>query len=193
MRTEKQTIEYQKAYYQKNKERIKARIERYKQQHPDKVKISKKKYAAKNKDKIKEWQKNWRTKNQEKVRKYQRNWMKDYYKTNEGYRLKRKKYNKEYATNNKESIRKQAKKWYWKNREERLAYNRRPKNLLKNAARTYDRKHKRQKECMKCSSTQKLHFHHTDYVKREGYTVCQSCHVKVHKRQDELERGFHGN
>ncbi len=37
------------------------------------------------------------------------------------------------------------------------------------------------KECQECGSTEKLEFHHTDYDKDGGFTVCRKCHGLLHR------------
>ncbi|MEK6880559.1 MAG: HNH endonuclease signature motif containing protein [Nanoarchaeota archaeon] len=34
--------------------------------------------------------------------------------------------------------------------------------------------------CSNCSSKENLQFHHTDYRKDKGFTLCKKCHTKVH-------------
>lgn len=44
---------------------------------------------------------------------------------------------------------------------------------------------KREGKCVKCGSEENLCFHHTDYEKDEGFTVCRGCHIKIHRRHEE--------
>lgn len=36
-------------------------------------------------------------------------------------------------------------------------------------------------KCLKCGGIIDLHFHHTDYEKNEGFTVCRKCHNEEHR------------
>jgi len=39
----------------------------------------------------------------------------------------------------------------------------------------------RDKQCSKCGATDNLEYHHTDYEKHEGVTLCRCCHMAVHQ------------
>jgi hypothetical protein len=39
---------------------------------------------------------------------------------------------------------------------------------------------KRKKECQICKSNEDLEFHHTNYKKHEGITLCRRCHRNLH-------------
>ena len=47
------------------------------------------------------------------------------------------------------------------------------------------RKKLRNNSCFLCDSTKNLHFHHTNYEKDEGITLCVKCHSLIHKRMRE--------
>ena len=54
-------------------------------------------------------------------------------------------------------------------------------NPSKYNARNYANNNKqRDVQCINCNSTKCLHFHHTNYERNEGFTVCKDCHLKVH-------------
>ncbi len=55
---------------------------------------------------------------------------------------------------------------------------RREQPIKANARRNGHRK--REDHCCKCFSREDLHFHHTNYEKNEGFTVCRSCHTRIH-------------
>lgn len=38
-------------------------------------------------------------------------------------------------------------------------------------------------KCEACGATKKLHFHHTNYEKDEGITVCARCHSILHSKK----------
>ena len=97
--------EYQKEYYEKNKERIRK---------------NQKKYYDKNKKYLKEYDKKYAQKNKEKLKKY----YKEYYQENKEYikikstpekEERRKKWRKEYYQKNKEKSQQQYKEWYNEN------------------------------------------------------------------------------
>ena len=54
-------------------------------------------------------------------------------------------------------------------------------NKIKIYARIYD-KNQRQDKCLYCGYMKNLHFHHTNYEKREGFTLCRTCHLKEHNK-----------
>ena len=35
-------------------------------------------------------------------------------------------------------------------------------------------------KCLNCETIENLHFHHTNYEKNEGITLCKDCHNKIH-------------
>ncbi len=39
----------------------------------------------------------------------------------------------------------------------------------------------RDNKCLNCGLNKNLHYHHIDYIKDEGYTLCGFCHQKWHK------------
>lgn len=104
--------EYNKEYYEKNKEKRKE----YLAKNKEKIKEQRKEYRAKNKEKIKEkrkeYNKEYSIKNKEKIEEYQ----KEYRKEN---KEKLKEREKEYREKNKEKI-KDYKKEYYKNNEEKI-------------------------------------------------------------------------
>lgn len=55
------------------------------------------------------------------------------------------------------------------------------KNLYKFKARWYANHHKqRDTSCSKCGSLENLEFHHTDYKRNKGITLCKNCHNNTH-------------
>ena len=56
------------------------------------------------------------------------------------------------------------------------------KYAKKHNAREYARRTKqRDVKCLNCGSMENLHFHHTNYEKREGITLCKDCHNQIHR------------
>ena len=108
--------EYNKEYYEKNKEKRKE----YLAKNKEKIKEQKKEYFAKNKEKIKEkrkeYNKEYSIKNKEKIKEYQ----KEYRKEN---KEKLKEYGKKYNENNKEKIKDYKKDYREKNKEKLKEYN----------------------------------------------------------------------
>ena len=55
------------------------------------------------------------------------------------------------------------------------------KNPIKVKARDYANHHnQRGSKCSECGITENLHFHHTNYERNEGITLCRKCHKKQH-------------
>ena len=67
--------EYQKQYYQKNKEALKAKATQWRKDNKQKHSEYRKKYYQANKDKIKATQKKYNEKNKEKIRQYQKEYV----------------------------------------------------------------------------------------------------------------------
>ncbi len=44
----------------------------------------------------------------------------------------------------------------------------------------------RSSNCLRCGTTESLHFHHINYEKDEGFTLCASCHSKEHHKLRRL-------
>ncbi|MCH7760879.1 hypothetical protein IIA15_05680, partial [candidate division TA06 bacterium] len=87
-----------------------------------------------------------------------------------------------------EKVSESFKSWVNRNREKRNAwfrgYNKKPEVKIKLYARISDRYHKKRgNECIACKSKENLNFHHTDYEKREGVTLCRSCHLSLHNQK----------
>jgi hypothetical protein len=83
-------------------------------------------------------------------------------------------YNKNYRQENKEEF-----KVYYRNYMPLY----KKKNKTKVNARNYARLYQRGTFCEKCGSEENLTFHHTNYKKRKGITVCKECHKEEHRRQ----------
>ena len=118
--------------------------------------------------------------------------------------MDRKEYNKQYYQRNKEEIIGKAKKRNKENydsdmnkekcRKYRLKYPERMKEKDKRYKNKYpervkatsysNRNNQRDTKCIFNSKhTENLHFHHTDYKKNEGFTLCRDCHSKLHLNQ----------
>lgn len=69
--------QYGKDYYQKNKERIKSRMQNYRRENPKKIKEQTRRYVEKNSDKIKDGQKKIYFKNKELIYERVKKWRKD--------------------------------------------------------------------------------------------------------------------
>ena len=46
---------------------------------------------------------------------------------------------------------------------------------------------KKDEKCKFCDSEEKLEFHHTDYSKHAGFTLCMSCHRQLHDKHSRGE------
>ncbi len=112
---------YDKSYYERNKEKCKARARKYRKENPEKHATA---------------CKNWRENHRERY-----NHIANEYK---------KTYRKQCNAHQREWLRK-----------------------LKGQA-------KRGNKCMLCYSTERLEFHHEDYNKDKGFTLCHICHKRLH-------------
>ncbi|MEK6882252.1 MAG: hypothetical protein AABY22_21720, partial [Nanoarchaeota archaeon] len=75
------------------------------------------------------------------------------------------------------------KKWYRNNPQKRREMQKRQREKYPERfkARAYAKNHKlKDDNCSKCGITENLHFHHTNYKKNEGITLCKDCHNKQH-------------
>lgn len=98
---------------------------------------------------------------------------------------------REYYGKTKERAKERAKRWRKKNPEKVRRMNReeRKRSPEKVKAREYAKKHNfRSNYCFKCGSDKDLHFHHIDYKKNIGITLCRTCHNKLHKLNKIDER-----
>ena len=134
----------------------KQELKRYKQnwnkEHKEQVKGYKVKWRKNNKDKIKELNKKYKETHKEKI----------------------KEYNKRYSRKKSKISRKKSKISRTKQHlRERL-------NPIKSNAWKNDYR-KRKRQCDLCGSDLNLQFHHTDYAKHKGVTLCLSCHRNLHK------------
>ncbi len=196
------------SYYQKNKEKIKQRSKEYRLKNKERIKEYHKKYREEHKGYIKEY----RQKNKEKTRQQQKEWVNN-------NKEHTKAYMKEYYQENKEKLTKMHKEWLKKpeNQEKRKEYSnlwvlnnpekaklartkaiKQFRKLYPERVKAYGRAKRgklRKDICSICGSIDDLHFHHTDYEKDEGITVCGRCHRKVHKEikqeliNNEVEHG----
>lgn len=121
----------------------------------------------------KEWyRKRYRTKKRQ-------DWIKRYMDTNE-FKKRKKEHDKKYYEKNKDKIRERSRKtrneWHKKYKQTKIG-------KLKHRTREYSRIHKQKDDrCFHCGSKENLHFHHTNYEKKEGITLCRKCHNQTHKR-----------
>lgn len=122
-----------------------------------------KEYREKNKDYNNKYMGEYRKKNREQLRKYHAEYRKSH---PEMAKLSCKKY----YQNNKEKVIETYNKWKKANPEKYKAMNRLRYLGIKDS------------KCSSCGSTKRLEFHHTNYEKDEGFTVCRICHIKVHKK-----------
>lgn len=87
--------EYQKRYYEENRDKIKKAIKQYRKANKDKIREYKKKRREENIDKIREYGEKWRAKNRDKKKEYDkkryiknRNKIREYYEENRGRKPK---------------------------------------------------------------------------------------------------------
>ncbi len=113
----------------------------------------------------KEYMKKWRKENPKEEEK------KRYYKENQEKYIKRaKKWDEEHSLRLIEKSRKSSRKWQERNQ-----------NKVKSQRRARYQKLKG-KECKMCGSKEKLEFHHTEYENDKGFTLCGTCHRRIHRR-----------
>jgi len=56
------------------------------------------------------------------------------------------------------------------------------KNPIKIKAISYAQKHhQRDSNCSWCNSNKNIHFHHTSYINKQGFSLCNICHRLLHK------------
>ena len=120
-----------------------------------------KEYNIKNRDKHNQCKKEWWQKNRERM-----------------LQMKKKYYHK-----NKEHILNKSREWHKNNpdkvREVQIKYNGKYPEKVK--AWRYALWHKqRDDKCRDCGTIENLQFHHTNYEKNEGFTVCCKCHFEIH-------------
>ena len=177
--------EYQREYYQKNKDKRRE----YEQKNKDK----RREYHQKNKDKRREYQREYHQKNKDKIREYEQ---KNKDKRRE-YEQKNKDKRREYYQKNKDKIR----EYHQKNPEIRLKANKRLITKLarkckvtievymyalmawsKNIKKIYP-------VCQYCGSNHELNSHHIIHKAKypelslnvnNGITLCSQCHYEVH-------------
>lgn len=106
---------------------------------------------------------------------------------NKGNKSKCKESQIRYRINNTEKVKIRRKKYKEEN-SERFKQSRSRRNLThrkkhpeKHSARRKDYL-KRDNQCKKCLGKENLEFHHTNYRLNKGFTLCKSCHRKLHKK-----------
>jgi len=136
----------------------------------------------------------------DKLRQYKALWAREKYRNNTKTREQMKKNSREWKRRNRKKLNAYQMKYYYENpdkwkikyKEKKNAYMRQyrktPLAKIKHASRARARYKKlRDCECSLCDSSENLHFHHTDYTKDKGITVCRRCHHKIHI---DVERSF---
>lgn len=134
--TKEEQKEYNKKYYEENKEKIKLKNKEYYEENKEKLYEKNREWALKNSDKNREIKRNWNKNNRDKIKKYeeenkdviseyQKKWREDhkeylseygdrYYQEN---RDRISEQSKEYRERNKESIKEKKKIYYQENKE----------------------------------------------------------------------------
>ena len=90
---------------------------------------------------------------------------------------------KRWRQKNLERLRQYMKQHYQENKEHRKEYYKeyREKYPEKAAAQQHAFRNKQKDtKCCICKAIEQLHFHHTNYEKREGDTLCSECHMQIH-------------
>ena len=127
-------------------------------------------------------------------------------KNREAFRRRNKKYRqsekgkktiKEYRENNKEFTLELKRRWIERNKDHIKRYYDKWMKDNKKHTRQYRRDYykkyperliphlldgkKKENQCKLCRTKKELQFHHTNYEKREGITLCRKCHKAIHK------------
>jgi len=116
------------------------------------------------------------------TKQWRKRWWKEYYKKNRKHILERckrnsklnKDYRKKWRKENKDKIKQYHKNYRLKYPEKFKSYG------------YFEYHNKRKQQCEICNHIGKLYFHHIDYEKNLGITLCIKCHTAVHNKQNEL-------
>ena len=124
------------------------------------------------------------------LKRYKQNWNKEHKEQVKGYKVK-------WRKNNKDKIKELNKKYKETHKEKIKEYNKRYSRKKSKISRTKQHLRerlnpiksnawkndyrKRKRQCDLCGSDLNLQFHHTDYAKHKGVTLCLSCHRNLHK------------
>ena len=143
--------EYNKKYYEKNKEVLSIKSKKYREENKEKIKENRKKYYEENKEKLSEKKKKYREENIEKIREYDRKrsktanrieWNKKYKEENKD-RLGEygKKYGKKYRQENKDKLNEYAAEYRQENRdhliEQMRAYYKKNSDTIRKQSKKY--------------------------------------------------------
>jgi|SRR3990167_4703962 len=126
-----------------------------------------------------QYMRKYRREHPDRTRKTWLNW----YKKN---KERAKEYWRKYSEENKKLRSEGHKKWRNSNKEKYYAFINSPEQKLKLAARRRDRK-KKDSKCSSCATTSRLEFHHTDYLKGDGLTLCRPCHNREHRINGDVK------
>ena len=142
----------------------------------------------------KEYNKKWNTEHRNTVKAYGKKWRVEHKEEIKEYRNKHKDkaktYAKGYYRKHKTEIVSRTKEWKKSNpsihqkllrkytKQYRIKYPERAK------AHNYANNHYQRGDfCINCGANHNLNFHHTDYEKCEGVTLCIRCHKDIHKKR----------
>lgn len=164
--------EYHKQYYQKNKEKLKAKNREYYRRNKEKISIKQKEYYQKNKEKIKARVK----KTYDDHSKDELNYKREYYKKNKE-KISAK--HKEFYLKNRDKLRAKCRDYYSKNKEKKKAYDREYSKNKKEELNAYYRDYyKKNKE--KINKRRKAYYDNNKqkirsiHYKRKR-KICRSC------------------
>ena len=129
-----------------------------------------KSYYLNNIDKLKQRASEWHFAHKEQIKQRKK---KHYYKNQKEYQARSRRWIKENPEKYKQSHKKARIKWIQTTQ---------GKIVHKAQQRVYYKK-LRLDYCQLCRIKEDLHFHHTNYEKDEGFTLCKECHTKIHKSQ----------
>ena len=182
-------MEYQKEYYENNKEQIKEKQKEYYENNKKQVLEKQKEYNEKNKEQIKEYIKEYNEKNKEQIKEYKKEYRKEYNEKNkEQIKEYRKEYNekkkdkikekqKQYNKKNKDKIKEKQKEYNENNKEKRKEYNETNKDKIKEYNETNkDKIKEKQKEYYE-NNKEKIQEYNKEYNK------CKSCKLFLVKKK----------
>ena len=166
--------EYQKQYYQKNKEKLKEKRKEYQKQ-----------YREENKEKLKEYDKQYRETNKEQIKENKKEYNKKYREANKEkikeYYEANKEQRKQYRETNKEQIKEYMKKYREANKEKIKIQNKKYLQLPEVIEKNKKSKNKRTKWM-----TVRNEFL-TEQIKKHGKLTCNHCKKEFRWEQVEVD------
>lgn len=117
-----------------------------------------------NRIKIREYRNHWKKRNPEKIKEYRKHWKKRNPEYNNFWIQKRR-------IDHPEKYKTQKRKQRLNEMKEKEKYDARRFGYLQ-----------RESKCKSCGGNENLEFHHTNYILKEGFTLCLKCHRQLHNQ-----------